>query len=194
MLNVVAEYKGVQIALTTDCQFKAVGSELKGGKYSSLKNIKKAIDNYRIAVNAPDQVETLLALDEYGNKCEITGHELDTDGNGGSRLAGLPNYCNEFYPRMDWIAAVLAQRLELATEWQRLGAERQRLTDKLNAVKLSGDLGAYVGLSVDEEFDNLLIEFERKRKLAEAGPDAIPEQQRPQWAVGPIARPEFVET
>jgi hypothetical protein len=40
--NIVAEHKGVKIAITPDYKFVAVASErFNGGKYNSLRSIKK---------------------------------------------------------------------------------------------------------------------------------------------------------
>lgn len=43
--NIIGEHKGVKIAITPDYKFVAVASErFNGGKYNSLRSIKKAID------------------------------------------------------------------------------------------------------------------------------------------------------
>jgi hypothetical protein len=165
--NVVAEHRGVKIAFTpADCRFKALRSELfDGGRYHSLAAIKKAIDG-RVGTAATLRMRTvrLPALDVDGDEREITGTDPD-----GDRLLGLPGWSGIFYPRAAWIADAIART-------RALREELNALKGRLARVELPRWLSCYRderNLTADQLFDRLLEEFERKRRLAEAGPDAV---------------------
>jgi hypothetical protein len=109
----------------------------------------------------------LLVLDEHGRAREIVG--LDPC-RGADKPLGLPLHCFRFYPRMAWIADAITRERALETE---LAVLRHKL--RAVGVQAYFSVHYYGDGTVEEQFGRMLKEFEQKRQLAEAGPDAIPE-------------------
>jgi hypothetical protein len=79
--NVVAEYQGTQIAMTTDCKFMTVESG-DDKKYSSLRAAKKAID-VRLTGNK------LNAFVRGVAEMNLTGHMRLADHDGEDAITAL---------------------------------------------------------------------------------------------------------
>jgi hypothetical protein len=182
--NIIREYNGVKIAVTPDYRFAVVESELfNGERFRSLKAVEKEIDTrldvvaklhllQKLQVQAP-----LLVLDKNGNECEVT---FD-----GKKLCGLSEPSEEdsysrsrfrrrrgciFYPRADWIVEAITKARGLEAELEVLRLQLRDVKRKLHAVETNERTCDYTGDNAAEEFGALLEAFEKKRKLAEAGP------------------------
>jgi hypothetical protein len=76
--NIIAEHKGIKIALTSDCKF--VGDD--GKKYNSLSAIKKAID-------ARSTGDKLKAFVRHIADMNLIGHLRLTDHDGEDAITTL---------------------------------------------------------------------------------------------------------